>query len=129
MRSGCSTFVIRHSTFVHPSSLPLELSPAGFEVAENLPEELAVHAPGDAAAGAGVERVGLGVFDVMGDLVEERVEELLERSPAELAVVGIDTHELPRLVIAPQDARRGTRVDVDLVIDQAAIRPVEAGPE
>ena len=26
---------------------------------------------------AGLERVGLGVFDVVGDLVEERVEQLL----------------------------------------------------
>src|SRR3954447_19546024 len=107
----------------YPSAPGLEVGPAALELAENPPEEAAVHPAGDALAGAGVERVGLGVLDVVGQLVEERVEQFLQRPAPPLAVVGVNPDQPARLVIAAEDARRGAGVDVQLVLDQAAVNP------
>ena len=60
---------------------------AALQLAEDLPEEAAVHPPGDPAAFAGVERVGLGVLDVVGEFVEEGVEKFLQVAAAVLSVV------------------------------------------
>src|SRR4051794_22672067 len=45
-----------------PSPLPLEVGPPALQIPQNSPEEAAVHPAVDAAALAGVVRVGLGVL-------------------------------------------------------------------
>src|SRR5690349_21716967 len=108
---------------------PLQLGPSPLQLAQDPPEEPAVHPARDPAALARVERVGLGVLDVMRHLVQERVEQLLQGSSAELPVVRVDPDQPPGLVIAPEDAGRRPRVDVDLVVAEAGIDPIEPGAE
>ena len=110
-------------------ALGLEIRPALLQLAQDHPEEAAVHPAGNASAAAGVERVGLGVFDVVGHLVEEGVEEFLERTAAELAVVGVDPHQRPGLVVAAEHPGGRAGVDVDLVGDEAAVDLVEPRAE
>ena len=50
------------------------------------------------------EREWLGVFEMVRDLVEERVEKLFHRATAFHAVVRVNPHEAPRSVIAPEHA-------------------------
>ena len=66
-------------------------------------------------------RVGFRILDVVRHLVQIGVEELVERPAAELAIVRIDSHELTRLVVAPQDARGRPDVDLEFVVGLAAI--------
>ncbi len=61
-------------------SAALEVHPAGLELAQDPPEQAAVHPARDPAAFPAIERVGLGVFEVVGHLVQERVEQLFDRS-------------------------------------------------
>src|SRR4051794_5176282 len=90
---------------------------------------MAMHPTGNALAAAGVERIGLGVLDMVRQLVEERVEKLLQWAPPELAVVGIDPDQPTRLVVAAEDAGRGTGVDIDLVPHEARIDFLESASE
>src|SRR3954447_14076333 len=86
--------VTESASLTHPMELPhhrlpyllglmalllLQPDPAVFQLAEDPPEEAAVHPAGYAAAGAGREREGLGIFQVVGHLVEERIEQLFQR--------------------------------------------------
>ena len=64
----------------------LEVGPPPLELAQDAPEEPTVHAAGDAPALPRVERVGLGVLDVVRHLVQEGVEQLFERATAGVAV-------------------------------------------
>ena len=72
---------------VRSTALGLHLGPALFQLAQDPPEEAAVHPAGDAAASAAGEGFGLGVFEMVRDLVEEGVEQLVEWPPALLAIV------------------------------------------
>src|SRR4051794_37595775 len=88
-------------------SLPfLLVRPANLQVPQNPPEQPAVHAAGDAAACLGLEGLGLGVFEVVGHLVEEGVEKLLHRAPAEDAVVCVDADQALTVIVATQDVNR-----------------------
>ena len=105
----------------------LQLGPALLQLAEDRPEEPAVHPAGNAPAAAGTERLRLGVLEVVCDLVEERVEQLVQRPPAFLAVVRVDPHQAPGLVVAAQHARGRPGVDVDGKGDPAGVDPLAAG--
>ena len=111
----------------HPDRL--EVRPAPLQLAEDSPEEPAVHPPSDPLAPLRVERAGLGVLDVVRHLVQERVEELLQRSSAELTIVRVDPDQPPRPVVAPEHAHRRPGVELELEVDLAGIDPFQAGPE
>jgi hypothetical protein len=74
---------IEHST----AALELKIRPALLQGPENSPEEAAVHQAGHATASAGSERERLGIFEVVGDLVKESVEQLFQGAPALVAIV------------------------------------------
>ena len=85
--------------------------------------------PGTRRHDAGCERLRLGVLEVVRDLVQEGVEQLVQGPAAFLAIVGVDAHQSPRPVIAPQHARGGPGVDVDDEGDAAAVHPLQPIPE
>ena len=59
-----------------------QFSPARPQLAQDSPEKLAVHEPRNAAARSGSERERLGILEVVCDLMQERVEQLLDRAGA-----------------------------------------------
>ena len=94
------------------AALGLQLGPAPLQLAQDSPEQPAVHQAGDPSAASRAERVRLGVLEMVRDLVEERVEELFQRPPAIHAVVGVNPDQASRLVIAAQHALGRPCVDV-----------------
>ena len=88
-----------------------------------------MHPAGHASARPRRERVRLGVFEVVGHLVQERVEQLFQGPQPLLAVAHVDAHQAARLVVAAEHAGRGPAVDIQVVIDAAPVDSLEAVPE
>jgi len=91
------------------------------QMAEDLPEQRAMHHTLHALAGLGIEADMLGVFEVMCDLVEIRVEEIFYRTPPGVAIVGIDPHELSFAIIPAQHPCGRTSIHVDFELDLAMV--------
>ena len=84
-----------------------QLGPAPLELAQDSPEEPAVHQPRHAPARARSERERLGVLEMVRDFVKERVEKLFDRATAFDAVVRVNPHQAPRPVVAAEHALGG----------------------
>ena len=97
------------------------VGPAPLELAEDSPEEPAVHQAGDPAAAARAKRLRLGVFEMVRDLVQEGLEQLFERPRAVDLVVRVDPDQPARPVVAAQHAAGGPGVDVDDEGDPAGV--------
>ena len=69
-----------------------------------------MHQPRNAAARARPERERLGVFEMVGDFVEERVEQLFDRAPAIHAIVRVDPAQVAAIGSSPP-ARAGSAVN------------------
>ena len=59
----------------------LQIGPALLQIAKDHPEEPAVHPSGNTAAPSVTVRLRLGVLEVVRNLVEERVEQLVQGTP------------------------------------------------
>ena len=88
-----------------------------------------MHPAGNSTASPVAERVGLGIFEVMGDLVQECVEKFFQRPSPRVAIHGINSHQPPRSIIAAEDSMRGSRVDIRAKIDRDIMNPVEPTPK
>src|SRR5262249_17500997 len=104
-------------------------APATLKLAEDSPEEAAVHPTRDAPTLPTPEGLGLGVLHVVSDLVKERVEELLQRASASATVVRVDAHQAPDLGIACEAVRGRPDVDIDRVLFTAGVNLLESGAE
>ena len=74
-----------------------------------------------------MERIGLGILDMVCHLVEERVEEFLHRPPSSVAVVGVDANQTATAVVSAQHPSGGSDVHVDLEIKLEEVESIEAG--
>ncbi len=62
-----------------------------------------MHATINPPAFVDAEGVRLGIFQVVCNLVEERVEQLLQGPSSELGVVGVDPNQASRFVVTTED--------------------------
>src|SRR5208337_3673336 len=107
----------------------LQTGPAIFQLSEDLPEKPAMHPAGYAAIRPGRERKGLGVLEMMGHLVEKRVEQFFDGPKTLLVVPRIEANQPARLVIAAQHPHGGPVIDVQVIIDATLVDPLEAMAE
>jgi hypothetical protein len=88
------TGVVRERRIDHSAARPgFMLGPAPFQLAQNSPEQAAVHQAVNPAASPRAEGLRLGVFEMMRDLMEKRAEKLFDWTTAFDAVVRVNSHE------------------------------------